>query len=127
VLLVERQKELRDILVPWLFENGFDVREAENGRDAIDLLATGLRIDLVLSCLMMEIVDGLTLLIHVKKHYPRIPFGVVTAIYDAQYREAALREGADDFLLKPFTMEEFLAMIHKCLSREGGPVRRAGS
>jgi hypothetical protein len=39
ILLAEREKEIRDILVPWLFKNGFDCREAENGRDAIDLLA----------------------------------------------------------------------------------------
>ena len=117
ILVVDREKGLRDIVVPCLFRDGFDCREAEDGRDAIDLLATRVRFDLVLSCLLMPIVDGYTLLLHVKKHYPKIPFAFVTAIQDAELRETVMRDGADDYLLKPFSCEALLTMIRKLLRR----------
>ena len=117
VLLVEDEKPVRDIIVPWLFADGFDCREAADGRAAIDLLATGIRINLVLSNMLLPEVDGFTLLMHVKERYPSIPFAFVTAINDAQVREEAMREGADGFLLKPFTSEEFLAMVRSVLGR----------
>jgi CheY-like chemotaxis protein len=118
ILVVDREQEIRDIIVSWLFSNGFDCREADDGRAAIDLLATRIRINLVLSCLLMPIVDGLTLLMHVKERYPRIPFAFVTAINDSEVREEVMRGGADGYLLKPFTREELLAMVRSVLGRE---------
>lgn len=117
VLLVEDEKPIRDIIVPWLFRDGFDCREAADGRAAMELLATGTRIDLVLSNLLLPVVDGFTLLLHVKQRYPRVPFAFVTAIHDPQIREAAMREGADGFLLKPFTQEEFLSLVRSTMGR----------
>ena len=66
VLLVEDEQPIRDIVVPWLFRDGFDCREAADGRAAIELLAAGTRINLVLSNLLLPLVDGYTLLLHVK-------------------------------------------------------------
>lgn len=117
VLLVEDEQAIRDIIVPWLFADGFDCREAADGRAAKDLLATGIRINLVLSNMLLPVVDGFSLLMHVKQNYPHIPFAVVTAIHDSQVRDAAMREGADGYLLKPFTNEEFLAMVRTILGR----------
>jgi len=116
VLVVDREKEIRDILLPWLFDEGFDCREAGDGQEAIDLLATGLRIDLVTSCLLMPNVDGYSLLLYVKKHHPRIPFVLVTAIHDAEVREHTLKNGADGYLLKPFTREEFVTFVRRALA-----------
>ena len=121
VLLVEDEQPIRDIVVPWLFRDGFDCREAADGRAAMDLLAAGTRINLVLSNLLLPLVDGFTLLLHVKQHYPRIPFAYVTAINDAPVREAVMRYGADGYLLKPFTEEEFLALVRRTI---GKPPRR---
>ena len=112
VLLVEDEQPIRDIIVPWLLRNGFDCREAADGRAAMELLASGTRINLILSNLLLPLVDGLTLLQHVKQQYPRLPFAFVTAINDAQVREATTRNGADGYLLKPFTEQEFLALVH---------------
>ena len=117
ILLVEDEKPLRDILVLCLLADGFDCREAADGRAAMDLLASGIRIDLVLSNMLLPKVDGITLLTHVKQRYPRIPFAFVTAIHDVQLREAAMREGADGYLLKPFTRQELTAMVRSELRR----------
>jgi FixJ family two-component response regulator len=55
------------------------------------------------------------LLLHVKKHYPRIPFVFVTAVNDDSVKKAAMRSGAEDFLLKPFRQEELLAVVGQAL------------
>ena len=117
VLLVEDEQPIRDIVVPWLFRDGFDCREAADGRAAIELLAAGTRINLVLSNLLLPLVDGYTLLLHVKQHYPRIPFAYVTAINDASVREQVMRHGADGYLLKPFTEQEFLALVRRTIGK----------
>jgi len=80
VLLVEDEQPIRDIIVPWLFRDGFDCREAADGRAAMELLAAATRINLALSNLLLPMVDGFTLLLHLKQRYPRIPFAFVTAI-----------------------------------------------
>ena len=87
----------------------------------MDLLAAGTRINLVLSNLLLPVVDGFTLLLHVKQHYPRIPFAYVTAIHDVQVREEVMRHGADGFLLKPFLKSEFLTFVRRTV---GKPPRR---
>jgi CheY-like chemotaxis protein len=117
VLLVEDEQPIRDIIIPWLLTDGFDCREAADGQAAIELLATGIRINLVLSNLLLPLVDGITLLIHVKRRYPRIPFAFVTSINDPEVRDAALRNGADGFLLKPFNEEQFLTLVRSTIAK----------
>jgi CheY-like chemotaxis protein len=117
VLLVEDEQPIRDVIVPWLFRDGFDCREAADGRAAIDLLAGGTRVDLVLSNLLLPLVDGFELLLHVKQHFPRIPFAFVTAINDSQVRDEVMLNGADGFLLKPFTEQEFLALVRRTIGK----------
>lgn len=121
VLLVEDEQTVRDIIVPWLFADGFDCREAADGGAAMDLLASGIRINLVLSNVLLPVVDGFALLMHVKQRYPRIPFAFVTAVHDSQVRDAAMERGADGYLLKPCTNEAFLKMVRNILRR---PPRR---
>jgi PleD family two-component response regulator len=58
VLLVEDEKPIRDFVIPLLFAGGFDCREAADGRSAIDLLATGIRINLVLSNMLLPVVNS---------------------------------------------------------------------
>jgi CheY-like chemotaxis protein len=123
VLLVEDEQPIRDFLIPLLFGDGFDCREAANGRAAMDLLATGTRINLVLSNMLLPVIDGLSLLLHVKQRYPRIPFAFVSAVNDAEIREEAMRQGADGYLLKPFSGEEFLEFVRRVMSTSSRPGR----
>jgi DNA-binding NtrC family response regulator len=117
ILLVEDEKPLRDIVVLILLYAGFDCREAASGRAAIDLLQSGTRINLVLSNLLLPEVDGFTLLLHIKKKHPRIPFVFVTAVQDIDVRQAAMREGAAAFLLKPFDRQELLSVVRRVLEQ----------
>jgi CheY-like chemotaxis protein len=117
ILLVEDEKPIRDIIVPFLLSAGFDCREAATGQSAIDLLRSGERITLVLSNLLLPEVDGFTLLLHVKQNYPQIPFVFVTAVNDAEVRQEAMRNGADGFLLKPFECDQLLAIVRSVLGK----------
>ncbi|SRR6266568_1869811 len=117
ILLVEDEQILRDVLVPLLFSAGYDCREAADGRAAIDLLRSGVRINLILSNMLLPEVDGWTLFLHVRRHYPDIPFAFVTAIDDDSVRQVAAREGAADYLLKPFTCEELLSTVRRGLGQ----------
>jgi CheY-like chemotaxis protein len=124
LLLVEDEKPMRDIIVPMLLSAGFDCREAETGLSAIDLLESGVRIDLVLSNLCLPEVDGLTLLLYVKQDHPGIRFAFVTAIDDAEIRKEAMRIGADGFLQKPFKSDQLLAIVWGCTRKSFGIARR---
>jgi CheY-like chemotaxis protein len=105
ILLVEDEKPIRDVVLLDLLYAGFDCREAASGECAIDLLGSGVKPDLVLSNLLLPEIDGLTLLLHVKRHHPQLPFVFMTAIRDVDFREVAMRNGADGFLLNAtFTM-----------------------
>jgi len=117
VLLVEDEQPIRDIIVPWLFRNGLSCREAADGQAAIDLLASGARINLILSNLMLPMVDGFSLLLHVRERYPKIPFAFVTAVHDQEVLEEGVRRGAAGYLLKPFTEDEFLSFIDKVIGK----------
>jgi DNA-binding response OmpR family regulator len=117
ILLVEDEKPVRDVVASILRSAGFACCKAEDGEAAMSLLASGARISLVLSNLLLPEVDGFTLLVHVKKHYPGVPFAFVTAVNDDSVRQAAVREGAADYLLKPFTCEELLATVRRVLGR----------
>jgi CheY-like chemotaxis protein len=103
VLLVEDEQPIRDVVVPWPCRDGFDCREAADGRAATELLATETRISLALSNLPLPLVDGFTLLLNVKQHNPRIPFAFVATRNDSEVREEVMRDGGDAYSLKAFT------------------------
>jgi len=115
ILLVEDEQIIRDVLVPILFAAGLDCREAADGRAAIDLLRSGTRINRVLSNMLLPEVDGWSLFLHVRQHYPRIPFVFMTAVRDPCVRQAATKQGAAGFLLKPFLRDELLGTVRDAL------------
>jgi CheY-like chemotaxis protein len=118
ILLVEDEKPIRDVVASILVTAGFNCCKAEDGETAMSLLASGARISLVLSNLLLPQVDGFSLLVHVKQNYPKVPFAFVTAVDDDSVRQAAAREGAADYLLKPFTSEELLATVRRVLGHQ---------
>src|SRR5205814_8520300 len=72
-------------------------------------------IDLVLADLMMAEIDGSALLARAKEKYPDVPVVMVTAVHDLQVALQALRNGAYDYLLKPFEREQLLATVRRAL------------
>jgi len=115
ILVIDDETPVRDVMCAILAQAGFECRPVASARDALAVLASDENISIVLSDLIMEGVDGLTLLSKMKEVHPDIPVVMVTAVHDISVALAAIRNGAYDYLLKPFEKEQLLAMVRRAL------------
>lgn len=115
ILVVDDENAVRDAMCSILGQAGFDCQPVTSGRDALSALRSQDSISIVLSDLIMEGMDGLTLLSRMKQEHPDIPVVMVTAVHDISVALAAIRNGAYDYLLKPFEKEQLLAMVRRAL------------
>ena len=91
-----------------LNQAGYHTRQAASGMEALELLDCGEDFDLILTDMMMPEMDGIALLERIKERFPDIPVVMVTAVHDISVALAAIRNGAYDYLLKPFEREQLL-------------------
>ncbi len=115
ILVVDDEEAIREIVTSMLHSQGYQCRQAASGLEALALLNSGERFDLVLSDLMMADMDGIGLLERTKEKYPEMPVVMVTAVHDISVALAAIRNGAYDYLLKPFEREQLLATVRRAL------------
>ena len=128
ILVVDDEETIREIVSSTLNGAHFQTRTAGNGIEALSILESGDEFDLVLSDLMMAEMDGNALLERAKERYPDMPVVMVTAVHDIAVALQALRNGAYDYLLKPFEREQLLATVrraleHRRLKRENDAYR----
>ena len=128
ILVVDDEETIREIVSSMLGGAHFQTRQAASGVEALSILESGDDFDLVLSDLMMAEMDGIALLERAKERYPDMPIVMVTAVHDIQVALQALRNGAYDYLLKPFEREQLLATVrraleHRRLKRENDAYR----
>jgi putative nucleotidyltransferase with HDIG domain len=115
ILIVDDEETIREIVSSMLGGAHFQTRQAASGIEALSILESGDQFDLVLSDLMMAEMDGIALLERAKERYPDMPIVMVTAVHDIQVALQALRNGAYDYLLKPFEREQLLATVRRAL------------
>jgi two-component system KDP operon response regulator KdpE len=115
ILLAEDEVALRDFISRNLRIRGFEVFEASNGLEAMALYEREHPHLLILD-LMMPRMDGLEVCRRVREH-STVPIIVLTALYAESDKVAALDLGADDYLTKPFGVEELLARVRAVLRR----------
>src|SRR2546423_14621728 len=115
ILVVDDEETIREIVSSMLAGAQFRTRQAASGVEAMALLESGEEFDLVLSDLMMAEMDGIALLERAKEKFPDVPIVMVTAVHDIQVALQALRNGAYDYLLKPFEREQLLATVRRAL------------
>ncbi|MBZ5612670.1 MAG: response regulator [Acidobacteriia bacterium] len=115
ILVVDDEETIREIVASMLGGAHFQTRQAASGIEALAILESGEDFDLVLSDLMMAEMDGIALLERAKERYPDMPIVMVTAVHDIQVALQALRNGAYDYLLKPFEREQLLATVRRAL------------
>lgn len=131
LLLVEDEPDLRTSLRYNLKRNGYTVTEAANGKEALDALKRGDEtggkgpIEIIVSDIMMPVMDGHALVKAVRSEpaAAELPFMFLTAKGDAADRVEGFRLGADDYLTKPFDIEELLARV-QVLARRAHVARR---
>ncbi len=116
ILIVEDETDLAELLKLNLESEGFRVTLALHGAIAINLLKTE-SFDLIIMDIMMPSMDGLTATHHIRLSSNNVPILILSAGSTAQDRINGLRSGADDYMSKPFEMEELVLRVEKILMR----------
>lgn len=115
VLIVEDDSGIADFLQLELEHEGFDVLHAEDGRKALELFESGAP-DIILLDIMLPKLNGLEVLRRIRKTL-RVPVIMLTARGDTLDKVSGLDSGADDYLAKPFEIEELLARMRAVMRR----------
>ncbi|MFL5842989.1 MAG: response regulator transcription factor [Thermoleophilaceae bacterium] len=118
VLVVDDEPAVRESIERVLRHDGFEVAVASDGREAIRRLAV-VRPDVVLLDVLMPQIDGLEVCRRMRDTGDRTPVLMLTARDAVNDRVAGLEAGADDYLAKPFALEELLARVRALLRRSG--------
>ncbi|HSL59033.1 MAG TPA: response regulator transcription factor [Acidimicrobiales bacterium] len=127
VLIAEDDRAVRESVARALELEGYRVTTVGNGAAALATLADG-GIDVAVVDIGMPDVDGLSVCRSLRARGDRTPVLVLTARHEVSDRVAGLDAGADDYLVKPFALDELLARLRALLRRsapddDGGPLR----
>jgi len=119
LLLVEDESRVADFLERGLRAEGYQVMVAREGREGLGL-ARSYSFDLILLDLMLPDMSGLAVCQELRASGVRVPILILTALDTAENKVKGLRLGADDYLTKPFDVEELLARIEALIRRSQG-------
>ncbi|MGD0733068.1 MAG: HD domain-containing phosphohydrolase [Terracidiphilus sp.] len=114
ILIVDDEAHVRSMMGSTLERIGYDVQLAASGHEAMELLERN-AFDLVLTDIVMQDGNGITLLESIHGQQPQLPVVMVTAIHDISVAIDAMRRGAYDYLLKPFEREHLVSTVRRAL------------
>ena len=120
LLLAEDEEDLSRALVAVLKHNNYSVDAVYDGAEALDYIENGDNYDGIILDIMMPKMDGITVLKTIRSHGNPVPVLLLTAKAEIDDRVEGLDSGADDYLTKPFSMEELLLRIEAILRRVKG-------
>ncbi|MBN2225316.1 MAG: sigma-54-dependent Fis family transcriptional regulator [Deltaproteobacteria bacterium] len=116
ILIVDDETSMRNLFSIMLGKEGYDVDVAEDGVAAMSLIDTKIY-DLVITDIMMPKMKGTELLKKVKEVHPETVVIMITAYASTESAVEAMKEGAYDYITKPFSVEEIKVIIAKALER----------
>jgi len=116
ILVVDDERSVREILSEALEEFGYAPRTAEEAAAGFEVVRAG-GIDLVMTDIEMPGENGIELLGRIKRHDPDLDVVMVTGVVDTRTAIAAIRQGANDYLTKPFNVRELVARVRAILRR----------
>ncbi|MEQ9206068.1 MAG: response regulator transcription factor [Phycisphaerales bacterium] len=116
LVVVEDDASIRRGLVDALSYSGYTVHEASDGEQGLKLCLS-VEADLVLLDIMMPKMDGLAVLKELRKPKPDVPVIFLTARGEETDRISGLKLGADDYIVKPFSLDELIARIEAVFRR----------
>lgn len=125
VLIVEDDPSIRAGLRDALALSGYTTSEAVDGRAGADAALTGDH-DLVLLDIMLPEIDGFHVLELIRESKPQLPVICLTAMGEQADRVRGLKAGADDYIVKPFGLDELLARVEAVLRRSGSHAPEPG-
>jgi len=115
ILVVDDEDSIREIVCSMLGSAGYATTSASSGIEALGILESCEQFALMLTDMMMAGMDGLALLERTKERFPDMPVIMVTAVHDISVALGSIRNGAYDYLLKPFEREQLLATVRRAL------------
>ncbi|PLX41043.1 MAG: DNA-binding response regulator [Deltaproteobacteria bacterium] len=116
ILIVDDEPGMRRMISRALTRDGYRVESSASGEEALEKLFSS-SFDLVVSDIVMEPMDGLTLLDKIRERAPDIPVVMVTAYGTVESAVEAMKRGANDYLTKPFSVDELGMVVAKALDR----------
>lgn len=114
ILVVDDEEIMRESLCAWLQEDGFQVEAMATGKEAMEALRQKVY-DAVLLDLKLPDMDGLEILKHAKHYQPNTPVLMITAYGSVETAIRAMKQGATDYITKPFNPEELSLTLHHVL------------
>ena len=117
ILIVDDELVLRESLAAWLERDGHQVETAASGEEGLDRLMKK-RFDIMLVDIKMEGMSGLTVLRKVKETDPDVAVVMITAFGSISTAIEAMKDGAQDYLLKPFDPNELGLLVEKIVSQQ---------
>ncbi len=112
ILVVEDEEKLRRVIELQLTSAAFDVDKAATAEEALRIVD---RADLVLTDLKLPGMDGLQFLSLIRRQNTQVPIVMMTAFGSVETAVEAMKAGATDFLLKPFSLDHLMQVVHKAL------------
>jgi two-component system chemotaxis response regulator CheY len=115
ILAVDDSKTMRDMVSFTLRNAGFEVTEAEDGKDALRALGNGNKFDLIITDLNMPNMDGFALIdaVRAQASYKFVPILILTTESDQQKKDRGKEAGATGWIVKPFNPEKLLQVVNK--------------
>ncbi len=117
VLVVDDEKVIRDGCTLILQPEGYVVKTAENGREAIDLLAAE-PVNVVLCDLKMPVMGALEVLEEARERFPEVPIIIITGHGTVDDAVACMKKGAYDFVTKPFRIDHLTLCVKRALEKQ---------
>lgn len=121
ILIADDEKELNAVIAKRLVMEGFTVDCCYNGEEALDYLRFA-EYDAVILDIMMPKLSGLEVLARIRMQKSTLPVLLLTAKDGVNDRVAGLNAGADDYLVKPFSLDELIARLRAITRRKSGVV-----
>ncbi len=116
ILVVEDDKEINRLIRDYLSDNGYNTISAENGLDAVRIIRDDNEINLVILDLMLPFQSG-DMVLQKVRDFSDVPIIIVSAKSMVQSKIDAIRMGADDYITKPFDLDELLVRVEAVLRR----------
>ncbi len=113
ILVAEDEMNSYRFLQILLSKHGFNILHAENGKEAIEILKAGNKVDLVIMDMKMPVMDGYEAVRLIKNIKPDLPVISLTACALSDDREKSLMAGCDDYISKPVNIDNLISLIYK--------------
>ena len=117
ILFVDDDPEMRELVAEFFEAEGYSVALAENGKDALNQIGH-FDFDVVVTDLRMQEMDGLVLLHEIRSQDPMLPVILITAFGSIETAVEAIKEGASNFMPKPFKMQTLKAIVDKAIDQK---------